>query len=99
MNNSDVRIVYFEMLPDGTVVPRDLYRELRRQVEDAVRWLPPGVTCDIRDLVTPNFWLPLAKGMRSRLGRCLAHWVAKGELSLAFCGPARRPNKRYRLRQ
>ena len=92
-------IVYVTMLPNGTVVPRDVCREFRRLVDDAIRWLPPGVTCDIGDLVTPAFWLPLGKSMRGKLGRFLAHWVANGELPLEFVGSARRPNKRYRLRQ
>ena len=56
MSNAEVCIVY--ILPNGTEVPRDLYRELRRQVEAAIQWLPPGVTCAIGDLVTPEFWLP-----------------------------------------
>ncbi len=99
MSNAAADIVCIQMLPNGTEVPKDLYRELRRQVEDAIRWLPPGVTCDIGDLVTPAFWLPLGKWTRSKLGRCLAHWVAVGELPLEFVGPARRPHKRYRLRR
>ena len=97
MSNAEVCIVY--ILPNGTEVPRDLYRELRRQVEAAIQWLPPDVTCAIGDLVTPEFWLPLGKFMRSKLGRCLAYWVAQGELTLEFVGPPRRPNKRYRLRE
>ena len=87
------------VLPGGIYIRKVLLDELRGQVEAAIRWLPPGVTCDVRDLVTPEFWLPLGKFMRSILGRCLAHWVAKGELPLEFVGSARRPNKRYRLRQ
>ena len=99
MNSAKVRVVLHDMLPDGTDVPQSLCREFRRQVEDAVQWLPPGVTCDIRDLVTPQFWLPLDKWLRSKLGRFLAHWVARGELPLEFASSMRRPNKRYRLRQ
>jgi hypothetical protein len=99
MNNAYDNIVYIEMLPNGTDLPRALCREFRRQVEDATRWLPPGVTCDIGDLVTPGFWLPLGERTRSKLGQFLAHWVAQGELRLEFVGPPRRPNKRFRLRQ
>jgi hypothetical protein len=99
MSNASAQIVRIQMLPNGTEVPLDLYRELRRQVEDAIRWLPLEVPCDIGDLVTPAFWLPLGKWTRSKLGRCLAHWVATGELSLEFVGSARRPHKRYRLRR
>jgi hypothetical protein len=69
------------------------------ELEDAIRWLPPDVTCDIRDLVRPKFWLRRGKYRRSKLGRFLAHWVAKGELPLEFVGYPKRPNKRYRLRQ
>jgi len=99
MSNAKVRAFPNELLPDGTDVPQNLCREFRRQVEEAVQWLPPGVTCDIRDLVMPQFWLPLDKWLRSKLGRFLAHWVAGGELPLEFAGSMRRPNKRYRLRQ
>ena len=97
MSNVEVRI--YDMLHDGTDVSQALCREFRRQVEGATRWLPPGVTCDIRDLVTPELWLPLGKFTRSKLGRFLADWVAKGELPLEFVGSPKRPNKRYRLRQ
>lgn len=99
MSKTEARIHCNDILPDGTDVPQKLAIELRRQVLAAVQWLPPGVTCDIRDLVTPQFWLPLGKRLRSKLGRFLAHWVAKGELPLEFVGPVNRPNKRYRLRQ
>ena len=99
MTNVEVRIVCNDILSDGTDERRERVREFRRQVEDAIRWLPPGVTCDIRDLVTPELWLPLGKFTRSKLGRFLADWVAKGELPLEFVGSPKRPNKRYRLRQ
>ena len=98
MSNAEAHIVRNDILPDGTDVPQKLAMEFRRQVEAAVQWLPPGVTCDIRDLVTPQFWLPLGKRLRSKLGRFLAHWVAKGELPLEFASSTRRSNKRYRLR-
>ena len=61
-------------------------------------WLPPGVTCGIENLVTPKFWLPKRNRRRRDLGRCLAYWVAKGELPLEFVGDWRRTNKRYRRR-
>lgn len=99
MSSTEVGIAFNDMLSDGTELPRTVVQEFRRQVEDAIRWLPPGVICDIRDLVTPKFWLPRGKLMRSKLGRFLAHWVAQGELPLEFVGSPRRPNKRYRLRQ
>ena len=99
MSNVEVRIFYNEMLPDGTTERRERVLEFRRQLMAAIQWLPPGVTCDIGDLVTPQFWLPLGKFTRSKLGRFLAHWVANGELPLEFVGPPKRPNKRYRLRQ
>ena len=99
MTNVEVRIVCNDILSDGTDERRERVREFRRQVEDAIRWLPPGVTCDIGDLVTPQFWLPLGKSLRRKLGRFLARWVADGELPLEFVGPVNRSNKRYRLRQ
>ena len=96
---SSVEVHIYDMLRDGTDLSQALCRRFRGHVEDAIRWLPPGVTCDIRDLVTPEFWLPLGKRTRSKLGRFLADWVAKGELPLEFAGSPKRPNKRYRLRQ
>jgi hypothetical protein len=99
MSNAEVRIVFNDVLSDGTDVPREISKEFRRQVVSAIHWLPPGVTCDIGDLVTPEFWLPLGKYLRSKLGRFLARWVADGELPLEFVGSPKRPNKRYRLRQ
>jgi hypothetical protein len=99
MNDASRTSTVYVMLPNGTCVPQVLCMELRRQVEDALRWLPPGVTCGIGELVTPSFWLPLGKRDRSKLGQCLAHWVVVGELPLKFAGPAKRPNKRYRLRE
>ena len=99
MSNAEVRIVCNDILSDGTDVPREITTEFRRQVVAACWWLPPGVTCDIGDLVTPEFWLPLGKSLRRKLGRFLARWVADGELPLEFVGPVNRSNKRYRLRQ
>ncbi len=99
VTNAEAGTVYHLMLPNGTHVPWTLAREFRRMVEDAIEWLPPEVTCDIGDLVTPAFWLPLGKWTRSKLGRCLAHWVANGELPLEFVGSVRRTHKRYRRRE
>jgi hypothetical protein len=75
-----------------------VYDELRRQIEDALQWLPYGVACKIDHLVTPEFWLPKSHALRRDLGRCLAYWVSNRELPLEFVGPARATNKRYRRR-
>jgi len=99
MSNAEVRIVYIDMLPEGTDLPRTLVQEYRGEVEDAILWLPPGVICNAGGLARPKFWLPKPKFTRSKLGKFLAHWVARGELPLEFVGSPRRPNKRYRLRQ
>jgi len=96
--DTKIRTVYIMVLPNGTCVRKDLYDELRRQVEDALRWLPPGVTCHIEHLVRPQYWLPIRKSTRRRLGRCLAYWVANGELPLEFVDPWRVTHKRYRRR-
>ncbi len=97
MTDSAVVLVYNEVMPDGNDLPRETCREFRRQLEAAVPWLPPDVNCEIRDLVTPQFWLPKSKFMRRKLGRLLAYWVANGELDLGFV-PGRSTNKRYRRR-
>ena len=55
---TDIRSVRIRMLPNGTCISQDLYDEFRREVEDALTWLPFGVTCRIDQLVTPKFWLP-----------------------------------------
>jgi len=99
VTETDVYIVYIMVLPNGTAVPKVEYDELRREVEDAIGWLPFGVPCSIENLVTPKFWLPKRNRRRRDLGRCLAYWVAKGALPLEFVGPAVRTNKRYRLRE
>ena len=99
MNDATNTTARFLVLPNGTDVQWDLCREFRRLLDDSLTWLPPGVTCDVRDLVTPRFWLPLGKRDRSKLGQCLAHWVVVGELPLQFVGAAKRSNKRYRLRE
>jgi len=93
-----IRLEYIIVLPNGTCIPKVLHDELRRQVEDALDWLPPDVTCRIEHLVTPRFWLPLRKSQRRRLGRCLAHWVSRRELALEFVGPWHVTHKRYRRR-
>jgi hypothetical protein len=98
MSNAPYEVAFFDLLPDGTYLEQALCREFRREVESAIRWLPPGVNCDIRDLVTPQFWLPLDRWTRVKLGRFLAHWVGRGELPLEFASPAKRSNKKYRLR-
>ena len=101
MNNptdSVDEVVYFVVLPNGTEVPKDVYDEFRREIEDALNWLPPGVPCRIDQLVTPRFWLPKGNALRRDLGRCLAHWVKNGELPLEFVGDRRSTNKRYRRR-
>ena len=36
----DIKPQNVMVLPNGTCVPKDLYDELRRQVEDALNWLP-----------------------------------------------------------
>ena len=84
------------LLPNAIQIPRVEHDEFRREVEDALRWLPPGVTCRIDHLVTPKFWLPKSHRQRRLLGRVLAYWVANGELPLEFVGNPRRGNKRYR---
>jgi hypothetical protein len=98
LTDMSIRIAYVMVLPNGTCVRKDLYDELRRQVEDALNWLPPDVPCRIEHLVTPRFWLPLRKSLRRRLGRCLAYWVASGELPLEFVDLWRVTHKRYRRR-
>ena len=84
------------LLPNGVELPKDEHDEFRREIEDAIPWLPPGVTCRIEHLVTPRFWLPKNNRKRRDLGRVLAYWVANGELPLEFVGDRRRGNKRYR---
>lgn len=99
MSDRNDHVIVHELLPNGTSLPQELCREFRREVESAVRWLPPETTCDIGDLVTPQFWLPLDRWTRVKLGRFLAYWVANGELPLEFASPPKRSNKRYRLRR
>ena len=84
------------LLRNGVELPKGEHDEFRREIEGAVPWLPPGVTCRIEQLVTPRFWLPRSHQKRRDLGRVLAHWVANGELPLEFVGDRRRGNKRYR---
>jgi hypothetical protein len=84
------------LLPNGVELPQGEHDEFWREIEDALRWLPPGVTCRIEHFVTPKFWLPRSKRKRRDLGRVLAYWVANGELHLEFVGDRRRGNKRYR---
>ena len=91
-------VVYFVLLPNGTTIAKEICDEFRRELDDALNWLPPGVPCRIDQLVTPRFWLPKGNALRRDLGRCLAYWVGKGELPLEFVGARRSTNKRYRRR-
>ena len=84
------------LLPSGAAVPKELYEELRRQVEEAIPTLRYGVTYRIPDFVTAAFWMPLSRYMRRQLGRCLADWVARGEVDLEFVGCPMCNCKRYR---
>jgi len=86
------------LLSNGIQIPRVEHDEFRREVQDALRWLPYGVSCRIEHLVRPRFWLPKQSRQRRLLGRCLAYWVTNGELPLEFVGPRRATNKRYRRR-
>jgi hypothetical protein len=83
------------VLPDGTEVPKALHDELRRQVERAIPTLQRGREYAIGQMAEAAFWRPIAKGLRSRLGKCLAHWVARRELALEFVGCPRCNAKRY----
>ena len=84
------------LLPSGAAVPKDLYEELRRQIETIIPTLLPEVDYKIQDLVTAAFWLQQSRYMRRQLGRCLAHWVAGGEVDLGFVGCPMCNSKRYR---
>ena len=85
------------LLPGGAAVPKELYEDLRSQVEAAVPTLRSEVTYRIQDLVEPTFWMPQSRYMRRQLGRCLAAWVANGEVALGFVGCPRCNSKRYRV--
>ena len=86
------------LLPCGAAVPKALYDELRRQVEAVIPTLRSGVSYRIQDFVTAAFWLPLSRYMRRQMGRCLAAWVARGEVDLEFVGCPLCNCKRYRPR-
>ena len=86
----------YVLSPCGAAVPKVLHDELRRQVEEAIPTLRYGVTYRIPDLVTAAFWMPLSRYMRRQLGRCLADWVARGEVDLEFVGCPMCNCKRYR---
>ena len=93
-NSSEVYV----LSPSGASVPKVLYDELRWQVDAIVPTLRSGVTYRIQDFVTAAFWMPLTRYMRRQLGRCLADWVARGEVDLEFVGCCRCNAKRYRAK-
>ena len=47
MNSTKRGVVVYDLLPNGTELERELCQQFRQEVESAVRWLPPGVTCGI----------------------------------------------------
>lgn len=96
MNSTNSVVELVVMLRNGVEIPKLEHDEFRREIEDAIWWLRPGVPCRIDHLVTPKFWLPKGNQKRRLLGRVLAYWVANGELPLEFVGDPRRGNKRYR---
>jgi hypothetical protein len=99
VTDMDIRIVYVMVFPDGTDVPLDDCKDLRREIEDAIQWLPYGRKCRIGNLVRPQFWLPKRNPRRRALGHVLAYWVSRGELPLEFVDPWYVTNKRYQRRR
>jgi len=86
----------YVLLPCGAAVPKALHDELRKQVEAVIPTLRSGVSYRIQDFVTAAFWMPLSRYMRRQMGRCLASWVAKGEIDLEFVGCPLCNCKKYR---
>lgn len=84
------------LLAGGAAVPKQLYDELREQVEAVIPTLHAGASYRIQDFVTAAFWMPLTRYMRRQLGRCLADWVARGEVELEFVGCPLCNCKKYR---
>ena len=92
----DESLEIYVLSPSGAAVPKVLHDELRRQVEEVIPTLRSGVNYRIQDFVTAAFWMPISRYVRRQLGRCLADWVARGEVDLEFVGCPMCNCKRYR---
>ncbi len=87
----------FVRLRNGMRVDRLLFDAVRLQVEADLHLLAPGRALMARELCGWLFWRQLDWQDRPMAGRCLAHLVATGRVSLEFA--RRRPSYPLRYRR
>ena len=86
------------LLNEKFTVSKAFFDRIRTHVEESLPGMIHGQLYTAKQLCGTDFWSQMTRPQRISVGKCIAHMVSRGDLSLEFAEPTSANAKRYQLK-